>query len=169
MVQLDDRGYVDAIPAVVGRDGELAAVSRFLDSAASGPSALVLEGEAGIGKTAVWRQGVAIARERLLWTLVARPGEAEARLGYAALGDLFGAVPEEAASGLAEPQRRAVDIALLRIEAEGTHADARAVSLGVLNILRSLAAMGPVLVAIDDVQWLDTASARSLQFAIRRL
>jgi len=51
----------------------------------------------------------------------------------------------------------------------GTRVEARAVSLGTLGVLRSLAARTPVTIAIDDVHWMDAASARCLSFALRRL
>ena len=87
----------------------------------------------------LWQAGVDAARERVYQVLVCRPAEAEAKLGYAALGDLLEAVPDELFAGLDEPQRHALDIALLRSEADGSRADPRAVSLGLLNLLRSLA------------------------------
>jgi len=67
------------------------------------------------------------------------------------------------------PQRRALDVALLRMEAEGPPPLPRAVSLGVLGVLRALAASEPVVIAVDDVQWLDRPSASTLEFAVRRL
>jgi DNA-binding CsgD family transcriptional regulator len=169
VVQVDGRARGDTTARVVGRDRELAAVVQFLDSAGAGPGALVLEGEAGIGKTILWQAGLDAARERLYRVLVSRPAEAEAKLGYAALGDLLAAVPDELLADLAEPQRRALEIALLRLDPGGSRAQPQAVAVAVLNVLRALARVGPLLVAIDDVQWLDAASARALEFAFRRL
>ena len=164
---IEDRADSLDTAGVVGRATELSEISRFLDGAQ--PSALVLEGEPGIGKTMLWQAGVDAAREREYQVLVCRPAEAEAKLGYAALGDLLEAVPDELFAGLDEPQRHALDIALLRSEAEGARADPRAVSLGLLNLLRSMAGVKTVIVAVDDVQWLDSASTRALEFAFRRL
>src|SRR5262249_40047260 len=90
----------------------------------------------------------------------------------AALGDLLEAVPDEMLSELSEPQRRAISVALLREEAaEGSRAEPRAVSMALLNVCRIHAVAGnsPVLVAIDDLQWLDAPSARAIEFAARRL
>lgn len=81
-------------PAIVGRDEELAAVSTFLDG--EFPAALVLAGEAGIGKTTVWRAGLEQARERGARVLVARPAESEARLSFAGLADLLEPVLDDA-------------------------------------------------------------------------
>ena len=66
-------------------------------------------------------------------------------------------------------QRQALRVALLRAEPEGPNPDARAVAVACLNTLRSLSAAGPVVVAVDDIQWLDPPSAQALGFAIRRL
>ena len=164
---IEDRTGSSNTAEVVGRATELTEISRFLDGAQ--PSALVLEGEPGIGKTMLWQAGVDRARERLCHVLVCRPAEAEAKLGYAALGDLLSTVPDEHIAELDEPQRHALEVALLRAEADDARADPRAVSLGLLNLLRALSASETVIIAIDDAQWLDAASTRALEFALRRL
>ncbi len=71
--------------AIVGREAELAAVARFLDSLQAGAAALVIEGEAGIGKTTVWREAVRGAESRSLRVLQARPAESEAKLSNRAI------------------------------------------------------------------------------------
>jgi DNA-binding CsgD family transcriptional regulator len=154
---------------VIGRESELAILDRFLDSIPTGPSALLLFGEPGIGKTTVWREGLASALQRGYRTLSCSPVEAETRLSYAALGDLLEPVLEEALPTLPEPQRRALEVALLRAPSSGARADQRAVSLAVLGCLRSVASTSPVVVAVDDIQWMDIPSARVLQFVVRRL
>jgi DNA-binding CsgD family transcriptional regulator len=154
---------------VIGREIELATLDRFLESIPDGPGALLLSGEPGIGKTTVWREGLASARERGHRTLSCGPVEAETRLSYAALGDLLEPVLEDALPTLAEPQRRALEVALLRVPSEGARADQRAVSLAVLGCLRDAASTTPVVVAIDDIQWMDLPSLRVLQFVVRRL
>ena len=153
------------VHGILGRDAELAEVQSFVGWAPGGPSALLLEGTAGIGKTILWRAGVSFARARGHRVLSCRAAEAEARLSYAALGDLFDfELPD-----LPAPQRRALDAALLREEVEGAPPDQRAVSLASLGVLRALAASAPVIIAIDDVQWLDAPSARVLAFVVRRM
>jgi DNA-binding CsgD family transcriptional regulator len=154
---------------IVGREAELQAIADFLAQVSSGPAALVLTGTAGIGKTTLWAAGVAAARERAARVLVTRASESEARMSYAGLGDLLAAVPDEMFDALPDPLRRAVDRALLRTEDVGGAPDARAVSLAVSHVLRVLAAETPVVIAIDDVQWLDHPSARVLSFVLRRL
>jgi DNA-binding NarL/FixJ family response regulator len=155
--------------AVVGRAAELAAVDELLEALAAGPGVLVLEGEPGIGKTTLWQSAVASARARGLRVLTSRPGFAETRLTFAGLGDLLSDVDDAALAPLPLPQRRALQIALLRVDADGPAPDQRVVSTAFLGTLRLLAEDAPVLVAVDDIQWLDTASSHVLEFAQRRL
>jgi hypothetical protein len=77
---------------VVGRDAELAAIADLLDGTAAGPAVLVLAGEAGIGKTTLWRAGVRAAEERHCEVLACRPAATEVRLGYAGLADLLSGI-----------------------------------------------------------------------------
>ena len=99
--------------------------------------------------------------------LVSRPGERETKLAYSALGDRR-AVFDEALADAPSPQRKALEIALLRTTAS-IRPDHRAIGLGVLEAFRKLAASSPLFIGVDDVQWLDGSSARALSFAIRRL
>ena len=154
---------------VIGRESELAILHRFLDSIPTGPSALLLSGDPGIGKTTVWKEGLAGAQLRRYRTLSCGPVEAETRLSYAALGDLLEPILGESLPTVSEPQRQAVEVALLRSPRSGGRADQRAVCLAVLGCLRSVATTSPVVVAIDDVQWMDLPSVRVLQFVVRRL
>jgi hypothetical protein len=154
--------------AIIGREAELRAVERFLDGLAAEPRALVLDGEAGIGKTTLWLAAVAAAGARSFRVLQARPSESEARLSYAALADLVGTVFEDWRAALPPVQERALAAALLRADADEA-ADARTTATALVTVLGELAAEAPTLVAIDDVQWLDAASARALEFAARRL
>ena len=98
---------------VIGRDAEQQRTVDFLDALAAGPSGLVIEGEAGAGKTTLWLAGVEEARERGHRVLETRPVEAEARLPFAGLGDLVGSVVDEVLDELPEPQADALRVALL--------------------------------------------------------
>ena len=154
---------------IVGRDHELRDISAFLDRVEAGPGALVLEGSAGIGKTTIWLAGVDEAASRGYRVLQSRGAESEARLSYAALGDLLGEAPDAVLAGMPAPLRQALDAALLRAEAPGGSVDPRAVSLAAAHALRNLAADAPLVVAIDDLQWIDGPSARVLSFVLRRV
>jgi len=152
----------------VGRESELAALREFLAPAGT-RRALVLTGGPGIGKTTLWEAGIGAARERELRALVARPSEAEARLSYAGLIDLLAGVADDELAALPSPQRHALEAAILRAEPTGSPPGPGAIAVGFLGVLRTLAAREPVLVAVDDVQWLDPASADALVYAARRL
>jgi DNA-binding CsgD family transcriptional regulator len=157
------------VTEVVGRESELEAIGAFLGLAVGEPAALVLEGEAGIGKSTLWTAAVSAARERGHRVLVSRPAEAERAFALSALGDLFEDISEETLSALPRPRRRALEVALLRADAQGEVADDRALAVGVRDVLHLLAARSPVLIAVDDVQWLDPSSSSALAFALRRL
>jgi DNA-binding CsgD family transcriptional regulator len=154
---------------IIGRAAELRDFDEFLNAIDAGPIALVLEGEVGIGKTVLWKEALAAAAGRSYRVLGCRPIESEAQLAYAALGDLLADVPEGALNEPPDPQRRALEVALMRREPEGEQSLPRAVALGTLAVLRAIAREGPVLVGIDDVQWLDHPSRSALAFMARRL
>lgn len=157
------------MPTMIGRDYERAAAERLLDAGEARLAVLVLEGEAGIGKTTVWRDAVDLARKRGGLTLTCRPAQAETTLAFASLADLLAPIDDQAFAGLPGPQRHALEAALLRAGPSAVAAQARAVAAGVITLLRGLARSQPVLIAIDDVQWLDPSSSAALAFALRRL
>jgi DNA-binding CsgD family transcriptional regulator len=154
---------------IVGRDEELASVAAFVDEVPDGPVALVLEGEAGIGKSMLWLAGVGYARTRGLRVLSSRPAEAERSLPYAGLGDLLEDVLHEVLPSLSVPRQRALKVAMLRDEPIGGPVDRRAVAVAVRDVLQLLSEDEPILLAVDDVQWLDLSSSSALAFALRRL
>jgi DNA-binding CsgD family transcriptional regulator len=129
----------------------------------------VLEGDAGIGKSTLWLAGVEHARSQGLRVLSSRPAEAEHGLAHVGLGDLFDDVLNDVLPALAPPRRRALEGALLLEDAAGDRVDSRALGMAIRSSLQLLAEDEPVLVAIDDVQWLDDSSAHALAFALRRL
>ena len=88
---------------VIGREAELSVLGAFLDDVRGGPAALLLDGEAGVGKTTLWKEGLEAARERSYRILTCQPVESEAKLSFAALGDLLGGVVEEVAAFLPGP------------------------------------------------------------------
>jgi hypothetical protein len=155
--------------AVVGREAELAAIEGALDGARDGLEALVLEGTAGIGKTTIWREGIRRAEGRGYRILQCRAATAETKLSYAALADLLAPLDDDAFEALPVPQRRAIDVALLRADGDGVAPQRRAVATAVVSLVRGLGDVGPLALAVDDVQWLDAGSARALEYALRRL
>ncbi|MER6085683.1 AAA family ATPase [Streptomyces sp. NPDC001833] len=128
---------------------------------------LLLHGPAGIGKSALV---AALAADPAAGTVLhCSPAEADARLPFAGLVDLFARVPDSHLENLPPEPRAALRAALLR---GGGPADDRgllAVRVAVLDALRALAATGPVLLVVDGLQWLDGPTAEVLAFAVRRL
>ena len=153
---------------LVGREPEIAVIESFLSADEAGFAALELVGEAGIGKTTVWQAAVRRGDELGLPVLSARPAESESRLSFAGLTDLLAAVDADVLETLPAPQAEALDVALLRADASRSPGR-RLVGTALLSVLRELTSRGPVLVAVDDAQWLDPPSASVLEFALRRL
>jgi AAA ATPase domain len=135
---------------LVGRDPERARVRAFVDSLTQESGALVIRGAPGIGKTALWRHAARECARAGFEVLVTRPAANEMPLAPVGLVDLFARVD--------------VDTGAL-LEEENPFARGRAV----LAALRRLAESRPVVIAIDDLQSLDLASARALRYALRRL
>jgi DNA-binding CsgD family transcriptional regulator/tetratricopeptide (TPR) repeat protein len=155
-------------PELVGREEELHRVELFLDAARRSPRVLLIEGEAGAGKTSVWEAGLAAAGRAGSIAVAARPAEAETGFAYAALGDLL-RERTDGLEGLPGRLRQALEVALLLDDSAADPPDQQSVGLGLLALLRRLARDAPLVVAIDDVQWLDPASAQVIRFAIRRI
>lgn len=154
---------------VISRQVESAAVARFLDSVSSGPAALVMEGEAGIGKTTVWLAALEQAQESGFRVVSSRTAAAESVLAYASLADLLDGMEAAAFESLPPPQRLAIDRVMLRVSTDGPATGQRAVAAGFLSVLESSAEHSPVVIAIDDLQWVDQASRLVISSAVRRL
>ena len=154
---------------LVGRDAELAAIDAFLALLSDGPGLLRDRGRAG------HRQDHRLARSsgrrhrpRGHRVLTCSGTSADARLSYAALADLLAEIDLGEHPSLPAVQRDALDAALLR-GGDLVAADHHAVSAAALSVLGGLAERGPVLVAVDDLQWVDVASRRVLEYCARRL
>jgi AAA ATPase domain len=143
--------------------------SRSPAAADPPPATLVLCGVAGIGKTALWETGVDRAQGLGFRVLQARPSGAEMELSFAALADLCDEVDTATLPDVPLPQLRALEVALLRADPEGTRPESFAISAGFTSALRAMSVEQPLVVAIDDLQWLDGPSADVLVFAARRL
>jgi DNA-binding CsgD family transcriptional regulator len=153
----------------LGRRLEMGRLDAFLDRASSSLAALSVTGPAGIGKTTIWRAGTDRASDRGFLVLSARPAEAEARFSFSGLGDALRSVGPAAFEPLPEVQRHVLDVALLRAGPTSRRVDGRKVSTALLTLLQHLASERPVMIAVDDAQWLDEATSETLSFAVRRL
>src|SRR5215467_5179525 len=150
---------------LVGRQDERGQIDRLLEAARDGLSAvLVLQGEPGIGKTALLNYAIESARGFRIVRLVGI--ESETELGFAALHQLL--LPFLGRLDLLPgPQRDALSTALgLR---GGGPPDRFLVGLASLTVLSVAAAERPLLCVVDDAQWLDQESAAVLAFVARRL
>jgi len=172
-------GGVAVAAGLIGRDGEITEISAILLATCGAPSALIITGADGIGKTAVWRHVVDSAPPS--WKVIScQPARAESPLAFSALDDLLSDVAGQVLPLLPGPCIHALEAALLREPAPSALHDGRAddhevlpeprlVARGVLDALRILSADGPVLIAIDDANWLDRASSAVLEYCFRRL
>jgi ATP/maltotriose-dependent transcriptional regulator MalT len=149
----------------VGREQERARIDRLLEDARAGRSgALLLHGEAGIGKTALLRW--AIGRAAGMRVLRARGIETESDIPFAGLAELVTPLLERL-DDIPDVQAMALRGALALGPA--TPHDRFTVPAALLSLLAVAAEEEPVLVAIDDAQWLDEASLEAFLFAGRRL
>jgi hypothetical protein len=152
---------------LLGRAGECAVVDGVLSQARAGASGVLLvAGEPGVGKSALLEYAVASASASGFQVVRAAGVEPEMELAFAGLQQLCAPLLD----GLAElpgPQRSAIETAF-GVSA-GVPPDPFFVGLGVLGLLSAAAVARPLLCVVDDVQWLDQASARALGVAARRL
>ncbi len=150
---------------LLGRDDELERAGELLARARAGESsAIVITGDPGIGKTSLLDGIVAMAeRERVL-----RTGgfESESELAFAGLVDLLRPL-EPLLAGLRDAHREALESALGLGPAGGD--DPLAVSVAVLELLSAAADERPLLLVVDDFQWLDRPSASALVFLCHHL
>ena len=161
--------HAAAPPRLIGREAELAVSRTLLDGLDDGPRGLLVEGDAGIGKTAIWRSALADAEARGYRVLRCVAEQAEARLSFVGLADLADPIADDFLDALPAPQRDALEVALVRRAGSGQPPDPTAVGAGFRALLVRAAEAGPLVLAVDDVQWLDAATARALAFAVRRL
>jgi DNA-binding CsgD family transcriptional regulator len=150
---------------LVGRDRELASIEAALGAARRGePAALLLHGEPGVGKTALLR--AAVARADDLRILGATGIEAESELAFAGLAELLGPIAAHRTT-LPRAQAGALEGALGLSDA--TVADPLTVFAAALALIGLAAAEAPVLIVVDDAQWLDGSTLDALRFVAKRL
>ncbi|MFC5264987.1 ATP-binding protein [Kribbella qitaiheensis] len=148
-----------------GREDAVRVMSDVLDQ---GGSAVAI-GEPGAGKSSLLKVADQLAQRRGRRVLSVTPTQFDRGLPFAGLAELIGQCPDGADQGLPAPQRRALAVALQRAEPDGREVDALAVPLAVRGLLTQLCESEPVVLIIDDLQWLDQATVGSLSFALRRL
>ncbi|MGW0391316.1 AAA family ATPase [Streptomyces sp. NPDC003042] len=147
----------------VGHSELIEAVDRALTT----HGRAIVTGPAGSGKTEVARAVAAAADGRRETVLRLAPEAGDQWIAEASAAALLASVPCSVLQGLAGPQRTA--IALLRREADtpGAGRDHVALRLALVEVLRTLATPGPVLLVLDNAQWLDAESTDLLRFALR--
>jgi DNA-binding CsgD family transcriptional regulator len=163
-VEIDERNSNTMKPVLVGRDHELAVMKSCLTEARTGTSrVIVISGEPGIGKSAL----LAEARSATDGIVLSTVGvESESDIAYVNLADVF----RHHYSHLSSiPDRQADALASVFAIGPSKPADRFTVDVATLNLLAAIAAEGPVLVTIDDAQWVDQASLEALTFAGNRL
>lgn len=152
---------------LVGRRAERELVGDVLARASAGQSqVLVVRGEPGIGKTALLTHAQDTASRSGFRVETSVGIEAEAQFAFAALHQLCTPLDEHVAA-LPQPQQAALGVAFGR--RSGPAPDRFLVGLAVLHLLAEAAEEHPLLCVVDDVQWLDQASAQVLAFVARRL
>ncbi len=153
---------------LVGRDAELRRLAAFAASLTDGGTALSIVAGPGAGKTALWRSAGEHAESAGIRVLRTRCSEVELPIALGAVSDLVGDAFGEIRRALPPAQQAALEVALGLESSDEVRPDWLALARSLLGVLRLLAGDSPVLVAVDDAQWLDPASRRVLSFALRR-
>jgi DNA-binding CsgD family transcriptional regulator len=156
-----------ATGGIAGRNRELQAMQAVLHRAHHVPSAVILDGEAGIGKTSVWQATVDWATAAGFVALTATGAAAEVSLAWAGLAELLAGIDETVLARLPVLHQRALEAVSTGVAGPG--GDERLVATAFRAALEELCRQQPVLLAVDDAQWLDEASKLVLGFAVRRV
>lgn len=155
-----------AWPLLVGRDQELEQLFGMIDQIAAGGGALVIRGEAGIGKSALLAAAQQRARERGTAVVTTTGTPSEGRMAFGGLHQLLAPFLDRV-DHRPDPQRKALDVAFG--VTEGDAPDLFLVGLASLGVVTDREAQTPLLLAVDDAHWLDRSSAEVLAFVARRL
>ena len=153
-------------PALIGRDDVVRRLDEFVDGLGAGGRALVISGDAGIGKSALLRHVGRRATAAHCQILSAIGVESEAELAFAGLHQLLGPILEQS-DRLPDPRRRALEAAFGLTDARVP--DRFHVGLAVHQLVSEVASSQPQMLLIDDAHWLDISSLDVLTFLARRL
>jgi DNA-binding CsgD family transcriptional regulator len=157
---------VTAAPGLLGRDPEIAVLRDVIDHARDRGAVLVLRGEAGIGKSSLIAAAVRDAADRGMLILATSGVQAEADLPFAGLHQLIRPV----LSGIsALPARQRTALLTAFGMADATAPDLFLVALATLDLLSDTADRAPLLLCIEDAQWLDRPTSDVLAFVARRV
>src|SRR5690349_10873898 len=155
--------------AVVARSDHLRVIADYLGVAGTRPSALLIEGDEGIGKTTLWLSALEQAGDRGFRTLSARAAKVEAGMAFGTVADLLREVDAEVLTGLPDLQQAAVDRVLLRGNSDASTTDVHMVAAALMSVVQRLSSDAPVMIGVDDLQWLDACSRAVLAYVSRRL
>jgi DNA-binding CsgD family transcriptional regulator/KaiC/GvpD/RAD55 family RecA-like ATPase len=156
------------VNVLVGRADEVAVIDGFLADSLAEPRALLIDGEPGIGKTTLLHHLLTLASRRGYTVLSCRSTRSEMDLSYAGLVELLGELDNDVVAALPDPQARALRV-MLRREDPDSAVDRLSLGIAVVAAVRTIASTRPVLLAVDDAQWLDHPSAKTIAFVVRRL
>ncbi len=166
LLEATNSGWSMSDEAMVGRDNELRGLTTIIDGAGLGGTAVLVVGEPGTGKSLMLNHLAEHAARRGLTVLRAQGFDSESSLPFAALTDVVHPL-RDFRNQLPATQRVAMDVVLA--EALGPGPGPLATCAGALALVAAAAARHPVLVLVDDFQWVDTESAQVISFMARRL
>jgi len=163
-VQIGDRDDL----TLVGRGDERELLSAFVNDDRSVLTVCLIDGSPGTGKTTLFDYALRESAATEPVVLRALPVSAESALPYVGLNDLLAEIDIET-TGLPVAQAKALGLMVQREPMDDRAIDAQAVGRALVSLFRALALDRPLLIAIDDVQWLDAPSSRAMLFALRRV
>ena len=151
---------------LVGRDRELGQLFGMIDQIAARGGALVVRGEAGIGKSALLEVAGERARDQGAMVVTTAGTQSEARLAFGGLHQLLLPFLDQV-NHRPDPQRKALDVAFG--VSEGDAPDVFLVGLATLGVVTERESNAPLLLVVEDAHWLDRSSVEVLAFVARRL
>ncbi len=155
-------------PGLIGREPELAVIEEFVDRARQGGGTVRLWGDPGVGKSALLQAGMGFAVERGYTVLSVRAIQGEAHMAFSVLYEVLRPVLDRV-DELPVGHRNALMSAFGLLEPGPATSDPFFIALAALELLADAAAESPVLVVVDDLVWVDSASQEAIDFISRRI